>query len=313
MFTAFIAQADTSGFRAFVLRSPKTKAKPGDLAKTLAAVTTRYGRIMTAAKRDGLATPVAVFAHPRWDTVLGLWDVHLHCIIDVAPQMEDRLFMRLAANFSTPRSIGPTRNIGAWANYSAMWIIDHRDIANWTDEAVLEFWKLKAPQLIRKAGALAAFARTLKGKAMRWDTDRVVVEERAPRRSRQERQQRPSEDEELVGHAMVRIGGRMRRCAIIRYKRQRAAPPTDDRLGSAVRVAVEPTTTPRSIPSMPVVDRSGDREARRIRRRLVVWERVWSYGLPGRPPRPIRRRLVQAGAVIDPKRPARLWRRQDRP
>jgi hypothetical protein len=313
LFTAFIAQADTSRFRAFVLRSPKTKAGPGDLAKTLAAVTTTYGRIMASAKRDGLANPVAVFAHPRWDGTLGLWDVHLHCIIDVAPQMEDRLFMRLAANFSTPRSIGPTRNIGAWANYSATWIVDHRDIASWSDEAVLELWSLKAPQLIRKAGAFALFARTIRGKALRWEADSVVAEDRVPRRTRQERQQHLSDGGQRAGYAVIRIGGRRPRCAVLRYDRQLPTSPPDPRHGSASRRAVESTTTPRPIPSMPTPGQPLTHQVRDVRRRVELWQKIWPYGTPGRPPRQIRRRLAQAGVVIDPKQPGRLWRRQDRP
>lgn len=189
VFSAFYAQADTSGFRGYVLRTPLKKVPAKGLAKAITAVTQLYGRVLANATRDGLAKPVAVFVHPRWDVELNVWDLHLHCIADVVTGMEDRFFLRLALNFSTPKSIGSAKNMAAWANYSSAWVLDHRDIKKWPDAVVLEFWNLKAPQLIRKAGDLAIFARSIKGKSLGWEGDGVVMEDKKPRQRRQDGRQ----------------------------------------------------------------------------------------------------------------------------
>ena len=223
IFSGYCAQADTSQLRGFVLRVPLEKVAPGSLEDAVKKVARLYGRVMVNAKRDGLAKPVAVFVHPRWDNELGVWDLHLHCIVDVMPEAEDQFFLRLARNFSTPTSIDNIKSMPAWANYCATWVVDHRDIKNWPDKAVLEFWNLKSPQLMRKAGDLVAFAGTLRGKVLRWERDRVVIEEKEPRQARQNGREHPLRSSRQVGYAVVKIGGRKRRCAIVRYDRHEGA------------------------------------------------------------------------------------------
>lgn len=314
IFTAYHAQADTSGFRGYVLRLPLKKAQPGTLDDAIRAITQLYGRVMANAKRDGLAKPVAVFLHPRWDSDLGVWDVHLHCIVDVMPGKEDPFFLRLALKFSTPKSIGEVKNMASWANYCATWVLDHRDIAKWPDEAVLEFWDLKAPQLIRKTGDLASFASTIRGKAIRWEDGRVVIEDKEPPQTRQDDRGHPSRSTQQVAYAVVRFGGSTRHCAIFRYKRpERDRPEQKQAEGVPSRARMYPTTTTGPIPSTPIRDRTVRQEARRLRRQMTLWETIWPWGTPERPPGPIRRRLARAGVFIDPKRQGRLSRRQGRP
>lgn len=299
IFSAFHARTDTSGFRAYVARLPLQKAKPGTLADAIKAITKRYGRMMANAKRDGLAKAVAVFVHPRWDNELGLWDVHLHCIVDVQPGRDDPFFLRLAMNFSTPKSIGKARNIASWANYCAGWVVDHRDIANWPDHAVLEFWGLKAPQLIRKAGDLAAFAATLKGKNLRWEDDKVVIEDKDRPTTRQDARTHPLRSPKQVAYAVVRLGGCKRKCAIIRYDRvvrERSAADKGD--VSLARAHVYPTRTTGSIPSTGSALQGRGENMRRLRRRLALWERIWPWGTQVRPAGPIQRRLGNEGVVL---------------
>lgn len=310
MFSAFHAQADTSGFRGYVLRTPLKKVPLGGLAEAITAVTRLYGRVLANATRDGLAKPVAVFVHPRWDTELNVWDLHLHCIADVVQGMEDRFFLRLALNFSTPKSIGSTNNMAAWANYSSAWVLDHRDINKWPDAAVLEFWSLKAPQLIRKAGDLAVFARTIKGKALGWKGDRVVIADKEPRQKRQDGRGHRLRSSQQVACAEVRIGGRRRRCAIFSYDRQEArrsagCPEPSSSADSSSRAWEKPATTTGSIPSTTVRGHSARRDARRLRRRIALWETIWPWGTPEHPPGPIRRRLERSGVVVTKNRQRR--------
>ena len=310
IFSAFHAQADTYGFRGYVLRTPFEKVPLGGLAKAIKALTKRYGRVLANATRDGLAKPVAVFVHPRLDTELNVWDLHLHCIADVIEGMEDRFFLRLALNFSTPKSIYEIENMAAWANYSSAWVLDHRDIKNWPDAAVLEFWNLKAPQLIRKAGDLAIFARAIKGKALGWKGDRVVIADKEPRQKRQDGRGHPLRSSQQVAYAEVRIGGRRRRCAIFSYDRQEARRSAWRREPS--RPAVTPSrawkktpTTTGSIPSTPIRGHSALRDARRLRRRIALWETIWPWGTLEHPPGPIRRRLERSGVVVTKSRQRR--------
>lgn len=180
VFSAYEAQTNASGFRGYVLRPAPAKAELGALAKVLREIAQTYGRVLANAKRDGLARPVALFVHPRWDQTLEAWDVHLHTIVDVVPGMEDKFFLRLAMNFATPQDVGEIKNVSAWANYCSAWVVDHRDVGNWPDEAIIEFWNLKSPQFIRKAGDFADYARRVRRKEIRWEKDRVVVAEKDP-------------------------------------------------------------------------------------------------------------------------------------
>lgn len=316
-FSAFHAQAGGSGFRAYVLRLPLAKAAAGSLGSAIKAMAALYGTTMDNAKRDGLAKPIAVFVHPRWDLKLGVWDLHLHCIADVMPGMEDRFFLRLATKFSTPKCISDIENMPAWANYSSAWIIDHRELSKWPDSAVLEFWNLKAPQLIRKAGDFAAFIRNNRDKSFRWEGDKVVMVDKEPRQRRQDARGHPSRGNQQVAYAEVRIGGRRRHCAILKHDREdRVAivdPDSTTSQDAPSGVRVKPTTTTCPIPSTPVRDHSPRQQERRLRRRIARWETIWPWGTPQRPPGPIRRRLELTGVVKAPTRQGRPVKLRDRP
>lgn len=293
---------------------PLRKAPQGTLADAIKAITQQYGRVMANAKRDDLAKPVAVFVHPRWDNGLGVWDVHLHCIVDVMPGKDDPFFLRLALNFSTPKSIGEVKNIASWANYYATWVLDHRNIATWPDTVLFEFWNLKAPQFIRRTGDLASFAATTKGKAIRWEDGRVVIEDKEPRQTRQDDQGRPSRSSQQVAFAIVRFGGRERRCAILRYDRpERDRPEENYGAGEPSRAWMYSTTSTGPIPSTTIRNHTTRQEARSLRRKITLWQTIWPWGTPERPPGPIRRRLARSGVVIDPRRQGRLSRRQGPP
>src|SRR5690606_36419643 len=70
---------------------------------------------------------------------------------------------------------------------------------------------LKAPQLIRKAGDLAIFARAIKGKALGWKGDRVVIADKEPRQKRQDGRGHPLRSSQQVAPTrrseLVVVGG----------------------------------------------------------------------------------------------------------
>lgn len=305
-FTAFGQQTDTSTFRAYVLRPKLRKGNPGELAETINRVSADVGKVISKAKQDGLARPIAVFIHVRYDVGFDLWDVHLHCVFDVVSEHSEQFFGRLCSNFSTPKEIVLEKDIGSWVNYSAGWVVDHRDIAEWPAHAVKEFWKIKAVQLLRKGGAFASFCKTLRGKSLRWDQGRVVIEDtpvKAPRKTASH----PSRAPNQRGYAVLRIGGQTRRCAIVKRPRRRRRN-TDSTARqyspamSFVRERMESTTTTGSIPTMPlsrpatsIVEPSGRQSIAmrsRFRRQERLWRTVWPYGNPACLPRPVRRRLA---------------------
>lgn len=277
-FTAFAQQTDTSRFKGYVVRPTTGKGMRGQLHDRIREVSQVYENVMTAAVGDRIGRPIATFLHPRFDTDMQLWDVHLHIVIDVEPDQSEKMFNRICRNFSTPRTIDPMNSVGAWVNYSATWTIDHRDIANWPNWAVDEFWHIRRLQLHRKVGAFASYCKTIKGKLLEWEGSKVLVKDRPVKPSRKPAQaiHRASSRKAII---VAKVAGKTQLVAII--KRPRLASP------------LESTTTTGPIPTTPFGATPQTIPPRRLRQRIGRWEKVWPYGTPGRPARPVERRRLR--------------------
>lgn len=302
-FTAFAQQADTSRFRGYVLRPTSGKGSAGQLLDRIRQVSQVYGNVMTAAVADGIGRPVATFVHPRFDVDMKLWDVHLHVVIDVESDQSEKMFDRLCRNFSTPKIIQPMKSVGAWVNYCATWTIDHRDISNWPTWAVKEFWVARRLQLQRKVGAFAAYCQTVKGKALVWEGGQVLAKDRPVKPSRKPAQTFPggSSPKAII---VAKVHGMTQLVAI--SKRPRLLDGDLGGRGPASRV--KPTTSTVPIPTTPLRASPRTTSSHRLRQRILLWEKIWPYGVPGRPTRPVKRRTVRFGADSSQMRPKRHYR-----
>lgn len=307
-FMAFQQHADTSTFQSFVIRPAGRKGGMGELMETIQRVSSDYSNVMTAAVKDDLAQPVATFIHVRFDTILKMWDVHLHVIADVKPTHSEQFSRRICKRFSTPKKIEPLKNVGAWANYCATWAIDHRDIQKWPDDALLELWNIRGVHLLRKGGEFAKFCRTLKGKTINRVGSGVVIEDK-PHKPPKTLRRKAALDLEQVGYAVMRISGES--CYVAIHRRPRVP---RERLDIALKDTEaghrESTTN-----TAPISTRSDIGHARTLeiplvknssavrfslRRALCLWLKIWpcSRQMPRvvmnddpRLPRPVRRRI----------------------
>lgn len=313
-FMAFRQVTDTGRFQGFVLRPELRKGGPGELLETINRVSSDYSNVMTAAVKDGLAWPIATFIHIRYDLVLQMWDVHLHVVADVPEDPEERFFSRLCRRFSTPKTI-QLKDVGAWVNYCSTWAIDHRDIVNWPDDALLELWNLRGVHLLRKGGAFARFCRSLKGKTLTRQGEGVTIEDKPTKASRTGPGRAPH-DPDQSAYTVMRIDGEAQYVALHRRPREKggdraSAAPNEGRMKSTTSTGPISTTAHGSPTAMianhstlsPVAARS------RVRRGLRLWTKVWPYGghisgdvAPDDPrlPRPVRRRLA---AMLSPRAP----------
>lgn len=94
-FSAFTNGRDNGNLQAFVLRPKLRKASLGELKHFVNDIGKKYGRVIDKARAKGIARPVAMFIHIRWDIESKLWDVHLHAVVDVPPENLETLFLRL--------------------------------------------------------------------------------------------------------------------------------------------------------------------------------------------------------------------------
>ena len=149
------------------MRPEGEKVPLGGLDEGRRNLNRRFSDVMSNAEKAGEATVIAVLVHPRWDETLSAWDLHIQFVADVAPGKENQFFSRLCRNFSTPHEVERVKSIGAWVNYCANWILDHREIPKWRDEAVRELWSLKSVQFMRKRWQILGVLQKKQGQEFR--------------------------------------------------------------------------------------------------------------------------------------------------
>ena len=201
------------------------KAEIGQLREEMKRFADEYDKWISKLVHEGLIEPLLTFIHVRFDKTLFKWDVHAHCIWIVKDMDFDEVFLRVAAKFSKPwRDDQPIRNVGALVNYAGQWVVDYREQGRWPEAALLEFWDLKAPRLVRAAGEFAKFRRELDGRALRRVGDQIAIEEKTPAR-RYNGTYHGAERAGVVGYARLKLDGRKRLCAIWSKEPQGAEPP----------------------------------------------------------------------------------------
>ena len=147
-FDAFRQGQDLGNLRLVGLRPVEGKAPLGGLDEAFTAFSRAYnthvGRLVTA----GTIEPVLTAIHIRFDVALGAWDLHAHALWNVSDANIDAMWIGLGTHFSDKWMDGErVERPGAAANYCLSWTIDHREIMNWPEEAVLELWDLERPAL----------------------------------------------------------------------------------------------------------------------------------------------------------------------
>lgn len=334
-FDAYRQRHDLGDLRLVGLRPRQGKARPGTLAQALAAFARDYdrhvGRLVTA----GTISPVLSAVHIRYDATLGLWDIHLHALWDVADDKVDAMWMGLGVKFADKWMDGDkVERPGAAVNYCVSRVIDHREIMTWPEEAILELWNLPRVRLMRPAGAFRVYRGTLEDKTVWREGNRVMVEERpdpGPRRKAAKRPGPAVEAGRVVAIGKKSIAGEETLCAVVKRPRAPkraegigAGAPVPSRAGvdlaygeyrrnspSADPAPPRTTSAPGLVaPSAPLASppRKAAKGALRALPPRKAWMlAAWPPGPLGRLPRPIARKLARQATgtlrVASPSRP----------
>lgn len=214
-FDLFAEKADFRNLRHYVLRPKATKVTIGNLAAGIRELADAYdkhvGRLVTAKK----IAPLLCVVHVRFDPDLGLFDLHLHCLWLVADNKLDAVLRGIQTKFSTTWLDEKIRRPGALVNYLTSWVIDHRALQKWPDDALLAVWDLNRPQFIRPAGPFADFRKkNLKGY-------RVVRDGKITRKIPIRKRRRPAlkagspPPGTILSYCQPVIQGRRRRCVAV--------------------------------------------------------------------------------------------------
>ncbi|MFC5509383.1 MULTISPECIES: hypothetical protein [Hyphomicrobiales] len=327
-FDLFKEGRDLSNTRHFLLRPRPAKAAPGkaqaakaaigELAAELERFADKYNTFTKRLVSEGLLRPLLTVVHIRFDLKMGRWDVHAHCLWDVAIGDLDTVRQRIGTKFSTPWSgEKPLINPASVVNYMTQWVVDHREMQRWPDDALLELWDLDRPRLVRPAGEFAVFRRQIADHQLERSGSTVTVLPKKPRQMRREALWRGAGSDGVVGYVRLRLDGCRRLCAVLAPDpRSVPAPHT----GSG-----EPATTPEAtsrgysttnlgltlpstghpVPSVTPSSIEVDRDThafmpKRIPYRMRWMWQAWPYGGKrplsrregnGKPARPIQRRI----------------------
>ena len=328
-FDLFKEGRDLSNARHVILRPRPAKAAPGsariakaalgELAAELERFADRYNKFTKRLVTEGLLRPLLTVVHVRFDTKLNRWDVHAHCLWDIANEHMDTVRQRIGTKFSTPwNEDKPLRNPAAAVNYMVGWVVDHRELARWPDAALGELWDLERPRFVRPAGAFAEFRRQIADHRLERSGDVVTVQPKKPRQTRREASWNGSGCDGVVGYVRLRLDGRKRLCAVLAASPERG--PASDQATSGRSTVPEalargysttnlgltlPEAGQPPITGQPSSTKVGPRQRPSLSARSVpprkrwLWQ-AWPSGSktainrpesPGKPARPIRRRI----------------------
>lgn len=344
-FDLFKEGRDLSNIRHFTLRPrPKkpapgearvTKARIGELDAELRRFADDYNKWTTKLVSEGLLEPIIAVVHIRFDRSIQRWDIHAHCVWMVKSESMPIILRRIGTKFSKPwYEKNLIRNPAALVNYITQWVIDHRELRRWPDEALLELWDLNRPRLIRPAGKFADFRRGLDGRTLIREADRITIREKEPPRRRYTSPYDGTRREGVVGYIRARFDGRRRLCAvwiIHAYRSESVFSVSGNKVGASPShkghtcYAGSATLAPAAHPTCPrecsttstrltppclgepetnlVPHELGratyevGRASVRIPRRKMWWWEVWAYGRP-QPARPIVKRVERLHRAI---------------
>ncbi|KQT55080.1 hypothetical protein ASG52_25050 [Methylobacterium sp. Leaf456] len=327
-FDAYHQRHDLGSLRLVGLRPRQGKAQPGTLDQALAAFARDYdrhvGRLVTA----GTISPVLSAVHIRYDARLGLWDIHVHALWDVADDKVDAMWMGLGVKFADKWMDGDkVERPGAAVNYCVSRVVDHREMMTWPEEAILELWNLPRVRLMRPAGAFRVYRGTLKNKKVWREGNRVMVEERpepGPRRKAAKRPGPAVEAGRVVAIRKKSIAGEETLCAVVKRPRVAnsvegigAGAPAPSRARADLaygeyrrnspfvdatpsRTALTPGTVASAVPVASAPQKVARRALRVFPPRKAWILAVWSQGRLRRLPSAIVRRLARptTGALV---------------
>ena len=161
-FDLFAETANFQGLRHFVLRPLGKKVAVKDLKDGIQKLADDYNQHVGRLVSKGLIEPILCVIHVRYDTELGLFDLHAHCIWRVSQTNVDAVYKGVQTKFSTVwMDSKRIRSPAALVNYLVTWVIDHRQLPDWPDDALLALWNLNGPQFIRPAGDFLKFRQRL--------------------------------------------------------------------------------------------------------------------------------------------------------
>lgn len=312
-FDAFKTIGDLTDVRHFTFRPRpekplpgeprKLKAGLGDLGKELKRFAAAYDRWITKLVVERLIEPLLTAIHVRFDREMNLWDVHAHCIWRITSENMEDVQRGIQTKFSKIwYEKKPISNPAAIVNYITQWIIDHRALQCWPDQALKEVWELNKARFIRPAGPFAAFRRSLKGRSLERRGAQIVEVEKAPRRSAAPTPSAHSKINGILGYATLRLDRQKRRVAI-RHRAQSQASEShfqwEARAGvghrseaqnprSSVSPYYSTTNTGLTPPAAEVVQNASSTSEDLVSNSITVkpWRwRVWGAGKNSKPPR----------------------------
>lgn len=214
-FDLFAKTANFDGLRHFVLRPLRKKIALTDLDDGIRKLSDDYDQHVGRLVSKGLIEPILCVIHVRYDPVLGLFDLHAHCIWRVRSTNVDAVHMGIQTKFSTVwMDSKRIRNPASLVNYLVSWVVDHRQLPDWPKDAILALWRASRPRLIRAAGDFAEFRGNL-------GDHRIVREggtvQAIPVRKRPARKNVGGASPKtgtVVGFVQARLQGTLRWCAI---------------------------------------------------------------------------------------------------
>lgn len=289
-FDAWAERTELHNLYSITLRLTNDKPRVGELKKAQQALNLEYGDVTDKLRQEKLFRPIFVGTHfrflasglPEFDS----WDNHLHVVSEIEPEHLEQVQRRFRSHFDDVwiKSLSAER-AGATINYISSWTVDHRDITNWSDEALEELFLLDGT-FLRPAGEFRAFRHRVKHKVLVRHDDNVEIIDKKwlpklPRSARGD-----GSGSEHVGYTIAIFDGEEKLCRILRRPRPAPAPAATLKTSITMIAALIPTLAAKA--------------NRRLLQRAGCWSRIWCYGPTvvsvadldnPRLPRPVRRRI----------------------
>lgn len=214
-FDLFAEKANFEGLRHFVLRPRGKKVAAADLEDGIRKLAGDYNQYVGRLVSKGLIEPILCVIHIRYDSALGLFDLHAHCIWRVSPTNVDAVYKGIQTKFSTVwMDSKRIRKPAALVNYLVTWVVDHRQLPDWPDDALLALWRASRPKLIRPAGAFAEFRGQLGDHRIVREEGTVKAIPIQKRPASRSAGGAPPKTGSVVGFVRAKLHGKLRWCAI---------------------------------------------------------------------------------------------------
>jgi len=250
-FDLFAKTANFGGLRHIVLRPLGKKVALAELDEGIQQLSDDYNQHVGRLVSKRLVDPLLCVIHARYDAATGLFDLHAHCVWRVSSDNVDAVFQGVQTKFSTVwMDTKRIRKPAALVNYLVTWVVDHRQLPDWPDDAIRALWNASRPKLIRPAGDFLEFRRTLgEHRIVReGGTVRAIPIRKRPASKKVDGP--PPKTGAVVGFVRAKLRGKLRWCAIAavngqdRLNRKQISSIVDQsRLASRNFAPTYPTTT----------------------------------------------------------------------